>query len=183
MTTQTLQSQQQAAIEEILEAYPEKAKKSRAKHLGVDAPEGVKGACDATKSNKQTVPGVMSQRGCAYAGSKGVVWGPVKDMIHISHGPIGCGQYSRAGRRNYYIGTTGIDTYVTMNFSTDYNEKDIVFGGDKKLKAALAEIDDLFPLNNGITIQSECPIGLIGDDIQAVAKGYKKVDNRDRLLY
>lgn len=174
MTTQTLLSQQQEAIEEILEAYPEKAKKSRAKHLGVDAPDGVKGACDATKSNKQTVPGVMSQRGCAYAGSKGVVWGPVKDMVHISHGPIGCGQYSRAGRRNYYIGTTGVDTYVTMNFSTDYNEKDIVFGGDKKLKAALAEIDELFPLNNGISIQSECPIGLIGDDIQAVAKGYKK---------
>jgi len=174
MTTETLLSQQEAAIAEVLAAYPEKAQKSRAKHLGVDMPEGVKGACDATKSNKQTVPGVMSQRGCAYAGSKGVVWGPVKDMIHISHGPVGCGQYSRAGRRNYYIGTTGVDTYVTMNFTTDYNEKDIVFGGDKKLKAALAEIDALFPLNNGISIQSECPIGLIGDDIQAVAKGYKK---------
>ncbi|AFL68338.1 nitrogenase molybdenum-iron protein alpha chain [Sulfurospirillum barnesii] len=174
MTTETLLSQQQAAIAEVLEAYPEKARKSREKHLGVDAPEGVKGACDSTKSNKQTVPGVMSQRGCAYAGSKGVVWGPVKDMIHISHGPIGCGQYSRAGRRNYYVGTTGVDTYVTMNFSTDYQEKDIVFGGDKKLKAALAEIDALFPLNNGISIQSECPIGLIGDDIQAVAKAYKK---------
>ena len=174
MTTETLLSQQEAAIAEVLAAYPEKAKKSREKHLGVDTPEGVKGACDSTKSNKQTVPGVMSQRGCAYAGSKGVVWGPVKDMIHISHGPVGCGQYSRAGRRNYYIGTTGVDTYVTMNFTTDYNEKDIVFGGDKKLKAALAEIDGLFPLNNGISIQSECPIGLIGDDIQAVAKGYKK---------
>ncbi|NCB82586.1 MAG: nitrogenase molybdenum-iron protein alpha chain [Bacilli bacterium] len=174
MSAETLLSQQQAAIAEVLEAYPEKAKKSREKHLGVDTPEGVKGACDSTKSNKQTVPGVMSQRGCAYAGSKGVVWGPVKDMIHISHGPIGCGQYSRAGRRNYYVGTTGVDTYVTMNFSTDYQEKDIVFGGDKKLKAALAEIDELFPLNNGISIQSECPIGLIGDDIQAVAKAYKK---------
>lgn len=174
MTAETLLSQQQAAIAEVLEAYPEKAKKTRAKHLGVDAPDGVKGACDSTKSNKQTVPGVMSQRGCAYAGSKGVVWGPIKDMIHISHGPIGCGQYSRAGRRNYYIGTTGVDTFVTMNFSTDYQEKDIVFGGDKKLKAAMAEIDELFPLNNGISIQSECPIGLIGDDIQAVAKSYKK---------
>jgi len=174
MSAETLLSQQQAAIAEVLEAYPEKAKKSREKHLGVDTPEGLKGACDSTKSNKQTVPGVMSQRGCAYAGSKGVVWGPVKDMIHISHGPIGCGQYSRAGRRNYYVGTTGVDTYVTMNFSTDYQEKDIVFGGDKKLKAALAEIDELFPLNNGISIQSECPIGLIGDDIQAVAKAYKK---------
>jgi nitrogenase molybdenum-iron protein alpha chain len=136
--------------------------------------EGTKGACDTTRSNKQTVPGVMSQRGCAYAGSKGVVWGPIKDMIHISHGPIGCGQYSRGGRRNYYIGTTGVDTFVTMNFSTDFNEKDIVFGGDKKLKQALTEIDELFPLNNGISIQSECPIGLIGDDIHAVAKVHKK---------
>ena len=75
-----------------------------------------KGSCDTTKSNKQTVPGVMSQRGCAYAGSKGVVWGPIKDMIHISHGPIGCGQYSRGGRRNYYIGTTGVDTFVTPSY-------------------------------------------------------------------
>jgi nitrogenase molybdenum-iron protein alpha chain len=174
MTTEVLEDLQRAAIEEVLKAYPEKAAKDRAKHLGVDLPEGVKGACDVTKSNKQTVPGVMSQRGCAYAGSKGVVWGPVKDMVHISHGPIGCGQYSRAGRRNYYVGVTGADTFVTMNFTTDYNEKDIVFGGDKKLRAALAEIDSLFPLNNGITVQSECPIGLIGDDIQAVAKAYKK---------
>ncbi|MDR2099234.1 MAG: nitrogenase molybdenum-iron protein alpha chain [Campylobacteraceae bacterium] len=174
MTTEVLEDLQRAAIEEVIKAYPEKAQKDRAKHLGVDLPEGVKGACDSTKSNKQTVPGVMSQRGCAYAGSKGVVWGPVKDMVHISHGPIGCGQYSRAGRRNYYVGATGVDTFVTMNFTTDYNEKDIVFGGDKKLKAALAEIDSLFPLNNGISVQSECPIGLIGDDIQAVARSYKK---------
>ncbi|MFV0481013.1 MAG: nitrogenase molybdenum-iron protein alpha chain [Campylobacteraceae bacterium] len=181
MTAETLKARQEEAIKEVLEIYPDKAKKTRAKHLGVDLPDGVKGACDVTKSNKQTVPGVMSQRGCAYAGSKGVVWGPVKDMIHISHGPIGCGQYSRAGRRNYYIGTTGVDTFVTMNFTTDYNEKDIVFGGDKKLKAALAEIDELFPLNNGISIQSECPIGLIGDDIQAVAKVYKKESQKPTI--
>ena len=47
---------------------------------------------------------VMTARGCAYAGSKGVVWGPIKDMIHISHGPVGCGYWSWSGRRNYYIG-------------------------------------------------------------------------------
>ena len=174
MGPETLESLQKEALAEVLESYPEKVKKSRAKHLGIDSPETGKGSCDTTRSNKQTVPGVMSQRGCAYAGSKGVVWGPIKDMIHISHGPIGCGQYSRGGRRNYYIGTTGVDTFVTMNFSTDFNEKDIVFGGDKKLKQALTEIDELFPLNNGISIQSECPIGLIGDDIHAVAKMHKK---------
>ena len=127
MGPETLESLQKQAIAEVLEAYPEKAKKNRAKHLGTDNPEGVKGSCDTTRSNKQTVPGVMSQRGCAYAGSKGVVWGPIKDMIHISHGPVGCGQYSRAGRRNYYIGTTGVDTFVTMNFTTDFSENLLEF--------------------------------------------------------
>ena len=181
MSNEELEALQKEAIAEVLEVYPAKAAKNRAKHLGVDNPEGVKGACDKTRSNKQTVPGVMSQRGCAYAGSKGVVWGPIKDMIHISHGPVGCGQYSRAGRRNYYIGTTGVDTFVTMNFTTDFSEKDIVFGGDKKLKTALEEIDTLFPLNNGISIQSECPIGLIGDDIQAVAKVHKKESDKPTI--
>ena len=116
----------------------------------------------------------MTIRGCAYAGSKGVVWGPIKDMIHISHGPVGCGQYSRAGRRNYYIGTTGVNTFVTMNFTSDFQEKDIVFGGDKKLAKLIDEIEALFPLNKGISVQSECPIGLIGDDIEAVSKKKSK---------
>lgn len=159
----------EALIQEVLEIYPEKAKKDRAKHLAIND-QSVEKSSKCITSNKKSLPGVMTIRGCAYAGSKGVVWGPIKDMIHISHGPVGCGQYSRAGRRNYYIGTTGVNTFVTMNFTTDFQEKDIVFGGDKKLAKTLQEIDQLFPLNKGISIQSECPIGLIGDDIEAVAK-------------
>ncbi len=159
----------EALIEEVLAIYPEEAKKDRSKHLSPNDPE-----LDRSKkcitSNKKSLPGLMTIRGCAYAGSKGVVWGPVKDMIHISHGPVGCGQYSRAGRRNYYIGTTGVNAFVTMNFTSDFQEKDIVFGGDKKLAKLIDEIEELFPLNKGITIQSECPIGLIGDDIEAVSK-------------
>jgi len=154
-------------VEEILKAYPTKAKKDRAKHIQVADVGETK--C-IPKSNVKTRPGVMTVRGCAYAGSKGVVWGPVKDMIHISHGPVGCGYYSRAGRRNYYIGTTGIDTYDTPHFTTDFQERDIAFGGDKKLTKAIHELATLFPLTKGITIQSECPIGLIWDDIEAVAR-------------
>jgi len=90
-------------------------------------------------------------------------------MVHVSHGPIGCGQYSRAGRRNYYTGVSGVNSFGTLNFTSDFQEKDIVFGGDKKLAKLLEEIDTLFPLNKGMTVQSECPVGLIGDDIEAVA--------------
>ena len=167
--THLTREESEALIQEVLEIYPEKAKKDRNKHLAVND-QSVEKSSKCITSNKKSLPGVMTIRGCAYAGSKGVVWGPIKDMIHISHGPVGCGQYSRAGRRNYYIGTTGVNTFVTMNFTTDFQEKDIVFGGDKKLAKTLEEIDQLFPLNKGISIQSECPIGLIGDDIEAVAK-------------
>ena len=135
-------------IEEVLEAYPAKAKKKRAKHLGVagagePAETEIASKCDTVKSNVKSVPGVMTIRGCAYAGSKGVVWGPVKDMVHISHGPVGCGQYSWSQRRNYYIGKTGVDSFVTMQFTTDFQEKDIVFGGDKKLGKTIDEIEEL----------------------------------------
>ena len=159
----------EALIQEVLEVYPEKAKKDREKHLAVND-QSIEQSKKCITSNRKSLPGVMTIRGCAYAGSKGVVWGPIKDMIHISHGPVGCGQYSRAGRRNYYVGTTGVNTFGTMNFTSDFQEKDIVFGGDKKLAKVMTEIEGLFPLNKGISIQSECPIGLIGDDIEAVAK-------------
>ncbi|WP_096085049.1 nitrogenase molybdenum-iron protein alpha chain [Agaribacterium haliotis] len=163
----------EALISEVLEVYPEKAKKDRAKHLSVNDQE-IEQSKKCIVSNKKSLPGVMTQRGCAYAGSKGVVWGPIKDMAHISHGPVGCGQYSRAGRRNYYVGTTGVNAFGTMNFTSDFQEKDIVFGGDKKLEKLIDEIETLFPLNKGISVQSECPIGLIGDDIEAVSKAKQK---------
>ena len=170
----------ESLIQEVLEAYPAKAKKKRAKHLTVAAPgaaeegDAAAGTDCAVKSNVKSIPGVMTIRGCAYAGSKGVVWGPIKDMVHISHGPVGCGQYSWSQRRNYYVGTTGVDSFVTMQFTSDFQERDIVFGGDKKLDKIIDEIDELFPLANGITVQSECPIGLIGDDIEAVARRKSK---------
>ncbi|ALG66995.1 nitrogenase molybdenum-iron protein alpha chain [Beggiatoa leptomitoformis] len=176
MTVMT-REETEALIQEVLEVYPEDAKKDRAKHLAVND-TSLEKSNKCITSNKKSLPGVMTIRGCAYAGSKGVVWGPIKDMIHISHGPVGCGQYSRAGRRNYYIGTTGVNTFVTMNFTSDFQEKDIVFGGDKKLDKLIDEIEVLFPLNKGISVQSECPIGLIGDDIEAVSKKKGKLYNK-----
>ncbi len=158
-------------IEEALEAYPDKAGKRRAKHLNVTET----GMPDCgVKSNIKSIPGVMTQRGCAYAGSKGVVWGPIKDMVHISHGPVGCGHYSWGQRRNYTNGTAGVDNFAAMQITSDFQERDIVFGGDKKLRAIIDELESLFPLNTGVSIQSECPVGLIGDDIEAVARDKAK---------
>ncbi|HED30444.1 MAG TPA: nitrogenase molybdenum-iron protein alpha chain, partial [Prosthecochloris aestuarii] len=45
----------------------------------------------------------------------------------------------------------------------------VVFGGEKKLKQAIQEAYDLFH-PRAIAIFSTCPVGLIGDDVHAVAK-------------
>lgn len=171
--TNATRERNQAIIQEVLEVFPEKTRKERQKHMMVTDPaqESV-GKC--LVSNRKSQLGVMTVRGCAYAGSKGVVFGPIKDMVHISHGPIGCGQYSRAGRRNYYTGVSGVNSFGTLNFTSDFQEKDIVFGGDKKLAKLIEELEMLFPLSKGISVQSECPVGLIGDDIEAMANASRK---------
>jgi nitrogenase molybdenum-iron protein alpha chain len=179
LTIEDTKARNKELIDEVLKAYPEKMAKKRAKHLNTY--ESGKPDCNV-KSNIKSLPGVMTIRGCAYAGSKGVVWGPIKDMIHISHGPVGCGQYSWSTRRNYYIGITGINTFGTMQFTSDFQEKDVVFGGDKKLEKLIDELEVLFPLSKGISIQSECPIGLIGDDIEAVSKKKSKEYNGKTIV-
>ncbi len=163
-------------IADTLAEMPEKAAKKRAPHLGANEPTSAK--C-AVKSNKKVVPGVMSQRGCAYAGAKGVVWGPIRDMVHVSHGPVGCGVYSWGTRRNLMQGIPGVTSFP-MDFTSDFQERDIVYGGDPKLEKLLDEANELFPLAKGFSVLSECPVGLIGDDINAVTK--KKEKEFDKLV-
>lgn len=157
-------------VEEVLSVYPEKARKLRAKHIAVKE----EGSSCAIKSNIKCVPGLMTARGCAYAGAKGVVWGPLRDMIHISHGPVGCGYYSWGGRRNLTKGKLGVETFSLMQFTSDFSESDVVYGGDKKLEKVLHEAKELFPTVKGFSICSECPVGLIGDDIEGVARKVNK---------
>ncbi|HWR98517.1 MAG TPA: nitrogenase molybdenum-iron protein alpha chain [Candidatus Methanoperedens sp.] len=162
-------------VQEILAKYPEKTAKKRAGHIAVKettTDEAGASGCStcAVKSNVKSIPGVMTARGCAYAGSKGVVWGPIRDMVHLSHGPVGCGYYSWSTRRNLAQGKPGVDNFVPFQFTSDYQERDIVYGGAQRLEQIGREIRQLFPLAKGISVQSECPIGLIGDDIEASAK-------------
>jgi len=53
--------------------------------------------------------------------------------------------------------------------STDMQEEEIIFGGEKKLKKAIEEAIHLFH-PKAIGIFSTCPVGLIGDDVHAVAR-------------
>ncbi|HEY3277603.1 MAG TPA: nitrogenase molybdenum-iron protein alpha chain [Syntrophorhabdaceae bacterium] len=154
---------------EILDKYPVKVARRRAKQIVVNkvAPDGT---VPEILSNTRTIPGILTMRGCAYAGCKGVVLGPTRDILQITHGPIGCGFYSWLTRRNQTRPERSEDqNFMTYAMSTDMQEEEIIFGGEKKLKKAIEEAIELFH-PKAIGIFSTCPVGLIGDDIHAVAR-------------
>lgn len=154
------------SVTEILEAYPKKVARKRDKHIVVRDPSISEQQIDA---NARTTPGIITQRGCAFAGCKGVVVGPFGDCVHIVHGPIGCSYYAWMTRRNQFKPRADGKDFLHYCFSTDLNEHDIVFGGVNKLKQAVQEAYEIFQPKS-ITIHSTCPVGLIGDDIQGAAK-------------
>jgi nitrogenase molybdenum-iron protein alpha chain len=57
--------------------------------------------------------------------------------------------------------------------STDLQEDEIIFGGEKKLRAAVEEAVALFH-PKAIGIFATCPVGLIGDDVHAVARAMEE---------
>ena len=114
------------------------------------------------------IPSAVGSAGC-----KGVVIGPSRDILSITHGPIGCSFYSWLTRRNQTRPHSLEDpNYINYCLSTDMQEENIVFGGEKKLKAAVKEAYELFKAR-AIAIFSTCPVGLIGDDVHAVAREMK----------
>lgn len=152
--------------EELLSLYPTKVGAKRTKSIiSVDS-----NVAQSIQANVRTIPGVITQRGCTYAGCKGVVLGPTRDIINITHGPIGCGFYSWLTRRSQTRPESPADAnFLTYCFSTDLEDSDIVFGGENKLKQAIREAYTIFKPKT-IAIFSTCPVGLIGDDVHRVAK-------------
>ena len=158
----------------LIQKYPPKVARKRAKQIVVNKVEP-DGTVPQIGSNVRTVPGLISQRGCCYAGCKGVVLGPTRDIINITHGPVGCGFYSWLTRRNQTDPDSTPDghNFMTYCFTTDMQEEEIIFGGEKKLKLAIQEAYDNFH-PKAIAVFSTCPVGLIGDDVHAVCREMKE---------
>ena len=157
-------------VDEVLEPYPAKTYKKRKEHIVIKTEEDPNPVITA---NVRTVPGVITSRGCCYAGCKGVVMGPIKDMVHITHGPVECAFYTWGGRRFKSKPKEGGQNFNEYVFGTDLQEKNIVFGGADKLQKAIDEAIEIFH-PKAVGVYATCPVGLIGDDIQAVAAASRK---------
>ncbi len=114
--------------------------------------------------DKDSVSGSVSQRACVYCGAR-VVLNPITDAFHIVHGPIGCASYTWDIRGSL---TSGDDIFRT-SFSTDLRERDVIFGGEKKLEAAIEEVVLKYQPRL-IFVYATCIVGVIGDDVEAVCK-------------
>jgi nitrogenase molybdenum-iron protein alpha chain len=155
-----------AAREEFLRIYPDKTRKKRAKQVLVNTDPDKPAEIGA---NTRTIPGIMTQRGCTYAGCRGVVIGPMHDVLHITHGPIGCSFYSWQTRRNLARPQPDQINFLQYSMTTDMMEDEVIFGGEKKLAAAIREAYRIFK-PKAIAVYATCPVGLIGDDIHTVCR-------------
>jgi nitrogenase molybdenum-iron protein alpha chain len=154
---------------EILAKYPSKVAKKRDKQLLILDPEQKQ----QIQANVRTIPGIITQRGCTYAGCKGVVLGPSRDILNIVHGPIGCSFYAWLTRRNQTKPESADSpNFIPYALSSDMQDSNIVFGGEIKLKQVIREAFEIFH-PKAIGIFSTCPVGLIGDDVHAVARDMK----------
>ncbi len=159
----------------LIAKYPPKVARKRAKQILIN--EALENETPEITANVRTIPGIITMRGCTYAGCKGVIMGPTRDIVNLVHGPIGCSFYAWLTRRNQtYAGpddTPDNENFMNYCFSTDMQEQDIIFGGEKKLAAAIQEVYDLIH-PKAIGVFATCPVGLIGDDIHTVAAQMKE---------
>ncbi|MEN8204322.1 MAG: nitrogenase component 1, partial [Bacteroidota bacterium] len=114
--------------------------------------------------NKDSLAGAVSQRACVFCGSRVVLY-PIADALHLVHGPIGCAVYTWDIRGALSSGSE----LHRLSFSTDLQEMDVIFGGEKKLRNALLELIDRHNPKAAF-VYSTCIVGIIGDDLEAVCR-------------
>lgn len=122
--------------------------------------------CDTDSS-----AGCVSQRACVYCGAR-VVLNPITDAIHLVHGPIGCASYTWDIRGSL---SSGAELYRN-SFSTDLKEQDIVFGGAKRLNAAIDGLVEKYQAKL-VFVYSTCIVGVIGDDLEAICAAASQKHN------
>ncbi|WP_175949315.1 nitrogenase iron-molybdenum cofactor biosynthesis protein NifE [Burkholderia vietnamiensis] len=112
---------------------------------------------------KQLSPGAAAG-GCAFDGAK-IALQPIVDVAHLVHGPIACEGNSWDNRHS---ASSGSQLYRT-GFTTDINELDVVYGGEKRLFRSVREILEKYD-PPAVFVYQTCVTALIGDDIEAVCK-------------
>lgn len=96
---------------------------------------------------------------CAFDGAM-LTLVPITDAAHLIHGPSGCISTCWGKRSSLSSGSM----VHTIHSTTDMDEKDIIFGGAKKLYKAILELERRYK-PSAVFVYSTCVSALIGDDV------------------
>jgi nitrogenase molybdenum-cofactor synthesis protein NifE len=121
--------------------------------------------------NKASLAGSVSQRACVFCGSRVVLY-PIVDALHVIHGPIGCAAYTWDIRGSL---SSGPELH-RLSFCTDLQERDVIFGGEKKLYDSIIELIDKHQPKAAF-IYTTCIVGVIGDDVESICRQIEKIKN------
>lgn len=133
-------------------------------------------SANALKCDRKSVSGSVSQRACAFCGSRVVLY-PISDALHLVHGPIGCAAYTWDIRGSLSSGPQ----IHRLSFSTDLQEKDVIFGGEPKLYNALTDLIARYKPKAAF-VYSTCIVGLIGDDVEAICRRVSREAGIDVIM-
>ncbi|MDR2034742.1 MAG: nitrogenase molybdenum-cofactor biosynthesis protein NifE, partial [Helicobacteraceae bacterium] len=129
----------------------------------------VEPSCEHSAAKKSAcnrpTPGATSG-GCAFEGAQISLF-PFAEAAHIVHSPatcLGASWETRQTRTTF----SGRDM-TQMGLCTQIGENEVIFGGEKKLAAAIDEAVATFA-PKAVFVYSTCVTALIGDDIEAICK-------------
>ncbi len=126
---------------------------------------GSSGNQGKTHQKKSTTiqPGAV-QGGCAFDSAM-ITLLPITDAAHVVHGPSGCAT-SMWGTLNSFSSDS---TLYKTRFTSEIEENDIIFGGAKKLRKGILELQRRYK-PAAVFVYSTCVTAMIGDDIEGVCR-------------
>jgi len=111
-------------------------------------------------------PGKLVDRRCVIGAVREIL-GSITGAVHLIHGPIGCALSSSNG-------IECANTAEIIQYSTDLKERDIIFGGEKRLERAIREVIAARS-PSAVFVYGTCTASLIGDDMASVCKNAEKI--------
>jgi len=91
----------------------------------------------------------------------------IRNSIVITHGPSGCAFGVKQAYKLTNCRNSGSPYEAVV--STNFDERRIIYGGDKELESAILEVDRKYSPDI-IFVASSCATGIIGDNIDAVVE-------------
>jgi len=99
----------------------------------------------------------------------------LKSSVCLVHGPTGCAFFSRNSLfvLNGYFESDEIGP-IPKVFTTGFNDNDVIFGGKKKLRQAILEINETYKPDL-IFVLNCCVTEVIGENIEDVTESLKEI--------